>query len=242
MVKTNLEKANCIHFTTDNESAKINDWLGLKLKSKIIPYGLKTSIPKLATESFRKNFNIASDKKIILFIGRINWIKGLDILFKAFESLLKTRKDLLMICAGPDSENYFKKLNQLVSPEAQKSIIKTGMLDNTEKLNAYEIADLFVLPSYSENFGMTVIEAARQELPIIISNQVGVFNEFKNNKAAIIINCDKNQLFSAMNELLQNEQKAEKLKRNAYNLFKKCFNQKVTVGKFQEMYKECPKN
>jgi glycosyltransferase involved in cell wall biosynthesis len=130
----------------------------------------------------------------------------------------------------------------LVSSDTQKSIIKTGMLNNIDKLNAYNIADLFVLPSYSENFGMTVIEAARQKVPIVISDQVGIYNEFQNNNAALISSCNKEQLHDAINELLTKPKKADKLKQNAYNLFKQNFTQDIIANKFTNMYMECLEN
>jgi glycosyltransferase involved in cell wall biosynthesis len=242
LVKSNLEKANCIHFTTEDERQKINDWLGLELRFKVIPYGIEEVFPNSSTENFRKKFKIPKGKKIILFIGRINWKKGIDLLFKTFEKLSKKHKNLLLVCAGPDPENYFSQLDQLVSSDTQKSIIKTGMLNNIDKLNAYNIADLFVLPSYSENFGMTVIEAARQKVPIVISDQVGIYNEFQNNNAALISSCNKEQLHDAINELLTKPKKADKLKQNAYNLFKQNFTQDIIANKFTNMYMECLEN
>jgi glycosyltransferase involved in cell wall biosynthesis len=116
------------------------------------------------------------------------------------------------------------------------------MLNNIDKLNAYNIADLFVLPSYSENFGMTVIEAARQKVPIVISDQVGIYNEFQNNNAALISSCNKEQLHDAINELLTKPKKADKLKQNAYNLFKQNFTQDIIANKFTNMYMECLEN
>jgi len=88
-----MEKATFIHYTTEDEAEKCHLSLALKNKAIIIPNGIDLSefIVLPERERIVEHYPILKDKKIILFLGRINWKKGLDILAKAYAELARER-------------------------------------------------------------------------------------------------------------------------------------------------------
>jgi len=237
-VKKNLQKANTIHFTTIDEKDKIIDFLKIDINSTIVQYGMEFINKDLDLSFYKEKYNIPNDKKIILFLGRINWIKGLDILFEGFDKLLENRKDCILLCVGPDDEKYLDELKKLVSRKTLESIVFTGMLNGDDKIAMYQLADLFILPSYSENFGMTVIEAASFKLPIIISNKVGLHNEVIEHNAGIVIKTKAEEVKNSIIKLLNNKELSDNLSKNAYKMALSYFSRENSGKMFKNMYEE----
>ncbi len=116
---------------------------------------------------FIKNNSILDGRKIILCITRIHKAKGLDILLKAWASLPQFYTGWRIIIAGPD-DGYLSELLKIRSQlnlEDSVSILKK--MKNTEKFTLYKMANIFILPSLSENFGIVIAEALICKLPVI---------------------------------------------------------------------------
>ena len=211
VAKRDLRGAAVIHYTTKDEAEKCHSFLGLKNQFIIIPHGLHLpEFDGLPTKgSLRDHYPALKDKKVILFLSRINWKKGLDILSKAYGKLARERKGVHLLIVGPDEGGYEEKVRGWLREEGVlERVTFTGMLKGKEKLEAFAGSDLFVLPSYSENFGMAVIEAMACRLPVIISNQVGIYREVQNAGAGLIVQPDNAALYSALIRLLDNNQEA----------------------------------
>ncbi len=234
-VKKNLQKASAIHFTTKDEKEKVENFLKINMKSKVIPYGIDFVDKELNLEMYKRKYNIPNNKKIILFLGRINWIKGLDILIQGFSKILEKRDDCLLLCVGPDDENYSSELKKYI---VNKNIIFTGMVSGDDKIAMYKMGNIFILPSYSENFGMTVIEAANFNLPIIISNKVGLHNEISENNAGIVIDTTIDAIINSIIMLLDDEKLSKTISSNALKMVNEKFTREESGKQFIEMYKE----
>jgi len=237
VVKRALAGASAVHYTTKDESGKCHQALRLKNIPLVIPNGIalheyRDLPPK---EKLRVRYPALRDKKIILFLGRINWKKGLDILLKAYAALAKKRNDAHLLIAGNDEAGYLKKVKKLVKLYGlETQVTFTGMLTAQDKLEAYSGSDIFVLSSYSENFGMSVVEAMACGLAVIITNQVGIHAEVSENKAGIVIDTDADQLTGAMNYLLDNPDASKIMGLNGMDLVKKKFNLEVIADSMAE--------
>ena len=209
IMKNCLESASAIHYTSEDEAEKTHHFLNLKNRIMIIPNGIElsgfsdlTNISTLKTE-----IPHLKDKKVILFLGRLTWGKGLDMLVRAYAMLRKDIKDVHLLIVGIDDKNYSKKIKKWVRENQMDSntdVTFTGMLTGKDKLRAYKACDIFVLPSYSENFGMAVVEAMACGAPVIISNKVGIHKEIECNKAGIVVEPNAQSLYQAMKLLLEN--------------------------------------
>ncbi|MFQ5964070.1 MAG: glycosyltransferase [Candidatus Scalinduaceae bacterium] len=227
VAKRDLKGASVIHYTTEDEAEKCHSFLGLNNQAIIIPNGIDLSeYNDLPTkESLKRCYPILKDKKVILFLSRIHQKKGLDILSKAYGKLARQRKDVHLLIVGFGEEGYEKKVRRWFEEEGVlEQVTFTGMLKGKEKLEAFAGSDIFVLPSYSENFGMAVIEAMASGLPVIISNQVGIHNEIAEAKAGRVIETDAEQLAEAMANLLDNPVTCKEMGENGLKLVKEQFN------------------
>lgn len=208
----NLNAASALHFTTSEEMQLVQS-LRLSAPGVVIPNGLDSDkyddLPPFGR--FRKKHKIG-DAKIILHFGRINFIKGIDILVKAFAEVSRTRDDVFLVIAGPDNEGYRSQVESWLTEENVTSkIIFTGMLQGDDALEVLRDADIFALPSYAENFGIAVIEAMASGLPVVISDKVNIWREVRDAGAGLVTSCNETEVAEAFIKLLDDNKKRGKL-------------------------------
>jgi glycosyltransferase involved in cell wall biosynthesis len=184
-----LTRAAAVVFTAEDERALAS--YGRRRPEWVVPNGLDTSayerLPPPGT--FRKAFP-ALDGPFLLFLGRLSRQKGLDLLLPAFQRLLRSRPDLRLVLAGPDHEGYAAHVRSLAQDlGVAERVLFTGLITGDVKLAAFVDADLFVLPSYAENFGGAIIEALACGLPVVISDQVNIHRELSAEGAATVVTC-----------------------------------------------------
>lgn len=174
-----FKRAAAIHYTTADERDLAAPYT-FGRPGFVAPLGLNIEdyrpLPPRGT--FRARFPETRDKAILLFLGRINFKKGLDVLAKAFGQVAKERDDVHLVIAGPDNDALRPKVEAWLKAEGvlEKTTF-TGMLVGEDKLAALADSDLFVLPSFTENFGIAVIEALACGLPVLISDKVNIWRE-----------------------------------------------------------------
>ena len=143
------------------------------------------------------------DAPLVLFLGRLHFKKGLDLLIPAFDSLCRRAPGVHLVIAGPENDNYGRKVRGWVRARALETIVHfVGPLHGTDVVQAYVDADLFALPSYTENFGMTVVEAMASALPVVISDQVNIHAEVSGAGAGVVTRCDADEVAQALEALL----------------------------------------
>ncbi|MFC1989489.1 glycosyltransferase [Chloroflexota bacterium] len=175
-------------------------------KIEIIPHGIDLSeyddLP--ARGEFRRKYNLDNDQRIILYLGRIHKVKGLDLLIKAFVSVAKTLNDAKLVIAGPD-DGHLGVLKGLVKElRIEGKVLFTGPLYEREKLEAYVDCDVYVLPSVYEIFGITVLEAYACGTPVIVTDRCGIA-DVVNAQAGLVVEYDKDQLRDAILHMLSND-------------------------------------
>jgi len=212
-----IRKADAIHYTSSDEREKSHERLGLGNKVILVPNGIDlhefNSLP-LKNELVIK-YPALKDKRVILFLGRINPKKGIDILIKAFSMLSKKRKDLRLVITGKDEEGYKSRIVRLIRKlRLQDKVIFTDMLLGREKLKVYAGSDIFVLASHSENFGMSAIEAMASGLAVVISDNVGIYRDVEENDAGIIAKTSAKSIYNGIMKLLEDEGLRKKISQN----------------------------
>ena len=153
-----LHNASCVFALTEVEKEQYLKMGVEEDKIEIVPLGINLeeyeNLPQKG--SFRSRFNIAEDDKLILFVGRIHEIKGLDLLVDAFNDLIDNNGEVSIKLAivGPD-DGYLSKLEEKINEYSLKeNVIITGPLYKEEKQEALVDCDLFVMPSKYESFTM----------------------------------------------------------------------------------------
>jgi len=172
-VRHNLQRASLLHFTTEIERRWVAR-MNLRPPTIVEPLGLDASeyadLPPRG--EFRNRYPQIGGRPVILFLGRVHYGKGLELLVPALAKM--RRSDAVLAIVGPDADGYSRAINALVPPPVMQRVIYTGMLAGREKLAALVDADLLALPSYHENFGLAVIEALACGTPVVVSDQVNL--------------------------------------------------------------------
>lgn len=156
--KPSVEAANCLHATAESEYLDIRR-LGFKQPVAIIPNGV--DIPELPAKGEHK------EVKRLLFLGRIHPIKGLDMLLQAWQVIQSKFLDWELKIVGTDNYGYLDTLKKMSIDLRLERVEFAEAVYGDEKWREYCAADLYVLPTYSENFGMSVAEALASSTPVI---------------------------------------------------------------------------
>ena len=209
----NLNRAAAIQFSSPQEAERAA-FLKLKAPPVFVPNGLDWDDYHQLAEAgaFRAGFDIPASAPLLLFVGRISFVKGLDLLIPAFAALLKHIDNAMLAIVGPDNEGLQSKLQQQCREAGvSDQVIFTGHLAPAQVRQAYRDADLFVLPSHSENFGMTVIEAMACECPVLISDRVNICDAVRDASAGRVVGLDITELGNAMVDLLTERASTQKM-------------------------------
>jgi glycosyltransferase involved in cell wall biosynthesis len=238
-----LQEASALHAIT-NEQVKHIRVFGVNNQIVMIPNGVNPdafqTLP--GRQELEQFYPQLTEKQVVLFLGRLNPIKGLDILAKAFGKIAKWREDIYLLIVGPDEGGYQAQIEKLLKKgEALNRVIFTGILTGDKKLFALSRADIFVLPSYSEGFSMAILEAMGCGLPVIITRQCH-FPEVAEAGAGLVIEPAVDQLAAAMEKLLNEPQLRQEMGSNGRRLIAEKFTLDKIAEKMIEMYKEVLKN
>lgn len=166
-----LDRAAAIEYNSENERDEASP-LGLKAPSKVIPLGFEpvAEVPD-AKMAFCNRHNLNRDVPLILFCSRIDPKKGLERLLDACSRLPVGR--FYLVVAGAGHPDYEQKIHaKVLSLGLSRNVVWTGFLQGDEKALAFRAADLFVLPSYSESFGIVVAEAMSAGCEVITTPEV----------------------------------------------------------------------
>jgi glycosyltransferase involved in cell wall biosynthesis len=156
-----LRAAACFHATADAEADDIRR-VGFSAPVAVIPSGIDVPAAK-PVESDSGRFRRA------LFLGRIHPVKGIDVLVHAWRAVQDFAPDWELHVAGPDDGGYLAELRSLVVSLGLERVTFAGPVYGEDKSDAYRRADLFILPSRSENFGVTVAEALAHGVPVVVT-------------------------------------------------------------------------
>ena len=212
-------------------------------KIAIIPNGINLSeyaeLPPKGT--FKKKFNIPEDKKIILYVGRIHKIKGIDFLVKAYAYLINKMnfRDAILVIAGPD-DGYLGEVKSLVhNLGALGSVILTGSLSERDKIKAYNDASIVAYLGPSEPYGLVSLEAAACKTPVIVAQGTPMAEVVNRGKFGYSIKYgDVASLAFALRNILNNEEFAKNLGRNGRIYILNNFDWSKIIEKYEQMYRE----
>ena len=233
-----LNNASALHLTSEDER-KAAQRLSSRAKTVVIPLGLhplvENGFPR--KRDFVKKYPMLAQKKLIVFLSRIDPKKGLDQLIPAVAYLAHQRNDFAVVIAGSGSGTYETAIHRFaVSEGLGDNIVFTGFLQGQEKSGLLRDADIFVLPSYDENFGLAVVEALAMGVPVVISKQVGIHHEVTQYGAGIVTECHAGIIADALKRLLDNEPLRIKMGENGRRLVREKFTWEKVSKELMELY------
>ena len=156
----------------------------------ILPNGVDLeqyrSLPPV--NGFRARFGIPEGVPIVLFLARVNKIKGVDFLVSSFDLLRRVSPQAVLVIVGPD-DGYLTEVKRQVQTLGISSQVRfTGYLDGDDKLQAYQSASVYVLPSAYEMFAITLLESLACGTPIIATDRCGLADFVRQNDLGSIVN------------------------------------------------------
>lgn len=215
-------------------------------KIEIVPLGINLkeykNLPKKG--NFRSRFNIGNKDKLILFVGRIHEIKGLELLVDAFNLLINELSDenqelwnfsIKLAIVGPDDGFLDKLLEKIANLNLEDNIIVTGPLYSEEKKEALVDCDLFVMPSKYESFTTSGLEAMACSKPLVLTknNHIG---DWVHNSVGLTCDYDKNSLADSIKKILLDEKLAIEFGNKGKHLIKSKYNWDVIIKQINEIY------
>ena len=197
-----LRDAAAVHFTSAIEQQEA-EALGLSMRSVIIPLAVET--PTIANgDALLRRFPELAGKRYALFLSRLDPKKNVEGLLAAFAACAAQWPDLRCLIAGVGAPDYVAQLHNLAE---QLGIIDrvlwAGHIDGDVKAAAFARADVFVLPSFSENFGIAAAEALAAGLPCVLGQGVAIAGELADAGAALMVDTDPVSIAAALNRLLR---------------------------------------
>lgn len=157
--RPSLAATSCFHATSFSEYEDIRR-TGFHHPVTIIPNGI--DVPDFPSKS-------AARLRTLLFLGRVHPSKGLEVLLRAWQRVQESFPAWRLRIVGPDAGGYLARVQRLAGELRLTRIEFSGALHGEQKWLAYREAELFVLPSYTENFAMSVAEALAAGTPAIVS-------------------------------------------------------------------------
>lgn len=236
-----LHNASCVFALTETEKEQ---YLKMGIdgdKIEIVPLGINLeeyeNLPSYGR--FRSKFNIAADEKLILFIGRIHEIKGLDLLIDAFNDLINDEDNysIKLAIVGPD-DGYLSNLEEKINEYSlEENVIITGPLYKEEKQEALVDCDLFVMPSKYESFTTSGLEAMACSKPLVLTKNNHIHDWVDGN---VGLSCDDNKdsLREAIEKVLFNQDLSQTFGENGKELIKNKYNWDIINTQILEIYQK----
>lgn len=227
-----LKHAKAVLFTCEEERilARKSFWL-YQARERVVSYG--TAEPSgdvaLQKQTFLQRYPELAGKRLFLFLSRIQEKKGCDLLIEAFAKVAPLDPALHLVMAGPDQTGWVADLKRLaVRLGIADRITWPGMLSGDVKWGAFYAAEVFVLPSHQENFGIAVAEALACGVPVLISNKVNIWREIEQDGAGLVADdtaADTERIYRDW--LALDEPQRLLFSQRA----KECFDQRYEIGK-----------
>lgn len=236
-----LHNAACVFALTEVEKEQYLNMGVDEDKIEIVPLGINLeeyeNLPDYGR--FRSKFNISDDDKLILFVGRIHEIKGLDLLIDSFNDLigLNENENIKLAIVGPD-DGYLTELEDKIRMYSlEDNVIVTGPLYKEEKQEALVDCDLFVMPSKYESFTTSGLEAMACSKPLLLTKNNHI-HDWVDGNCGLACDDDKDSLREAIEKLLFDEDLSKTYGENGKRLIKERYDWDIINKQILDIYEK----
>lgn len=215
-----LLRANVVHVTSEDERDQLC-YLGISKNLELIPNGVHFELSNTPCPIVRPNHSSNTPLRL-LFVSRVHPKKGIDILISALSSAAIGFALELVVAGDFSDDGYRKKIESMVSALSDSvSVSFLGHVCANQLAVLYSEADLFVLPSHTENFGIVIAEALSHGLPVLTTIHTP-WLEVKTRGAGYVIDNNEGALVEALIDFHQkNNEKRLEMSQNARDLIAK---------------------
>lgn len=199
-----LTNAAAVHFTSTAERDEAIRF-GIRWQSEVVPIGIDVSGYDTTRDKswLRTSAPHLAGGTTFLFLSRLHPKKRLDLVLRAFRTLHAESADTALVIAGTGDEAYVGLLRSLTRELGiERAVHWAGHVEGAEKTAVFRAADVFLLPSINENFGISVVEALASGLPVVLSADVAIHHEVASAHAGLVAGANAEALTEALRHML----------------------------------------
>jgi glycosyltransferase involved in cell wall biosynthesis len=205
-------------------------------KAVVIPNPVAIDAPA-ARGLFRGRHAAVGDRPVILFLARLDPVKGIEPLLDAFQMVRRTNPQAVLVIAGSGSESYVLTLHARAGRLGIAGhVLWTGFLDQSAKAEALADANVFVVPSQSESFGVSAVEALAAGVPTIVSGGVGIAQDVAANRAGIVVRPQAADIADAICRILSDRELASGLSSRGRWFVASCYRPEAVAAQTLRLY------
>ena len=233
-----LRQAALVHYTTEQEAADAGSYVG-NPRWAVVPLGINPpaydDLPPRA--EFDRHYPEARGRKVVLYFGRLHRKKRLDLVIAAFAAVVSEGCELHLLIAGPDDGMGGQCRMQVEAHGISGRTTFAGLLVQEAKRIAFGGADVFVLPSMTENFGIAVAEAAASYIPLLISERINIAPVFGQADAAVIVPPELDAVTQGLRRLIRDPAGAQAMAVRAHRIVEQRFTWDAVANDLLSMYR-----
>lgn len=233
-----LANAAAIHFTTEEEWDLARP-VTQSIRGFVVPLALPDGafLPPLAPQLALRHFPMLSGRRMILFLGRLTRKKGVEVLLEAFALIASRFPDTVLMIAGDDDEGLSQRfLSAALAHGLSNRILMAGRVDGERKRALLALAEVWVLPSLSENFALAAAEAMAQRRPVVISDRVNISREVAAAGAGLVTSPDAHAIAKALSTVLSSHDIAVQIGERGFALAMNKYSRAVVIGQLLDQY------
>ena len=230
LYRKHLQGASAIHYTAKLER---NESLRLKHKSPsfIVPNPINwrefEHLP--SKEEALASLDLPQHDKMILFLGRLDSRKALDVLIDSFHTARQKVEKTILVLAGPDFGEELRLRRMVSELGLEREIIFTGFVNAEKRAQLFSVADLCTLVTYrGENFGISAAEAMAAGVPVLVSDETGIADDVEQYRCGAVTPVDTQQVGDTLVDLLQDDDALKQMGENGRKLVRTKYD-KMTV-------------
>jgi glycosyltransferase involved in cell wall biosynthesis len=230
----NLNRATAIHCTTPDEALDVRNF-GIRPPTITLPLGVIPSPPCLQPQArLHQQYGIPSSVPIVLFLSRLHYKKRPELLL---QSLSQLRQPYHAIIAGSGDPAYLAELKDLaIALGIAQNVTFPGLVVGLDKDLLLQGSDLFVLPSFSENFGIAIAEAVAAGLPVVITPGIQIAADIAAYQAGLVVPGELNALTDAIAQVLTNQKLRAYFSENGKRLAQERYNWSTVAHQLVSVY------
>lgn len=241
-VRPVLTRAHVVHCTAEREARDLVTY-GARIRPVIATLPIRTphdgsgsgnGPEPVLGKDIRSRLDLPPGTTLLLFLGRVDYKKGLTYLLRALALLPEPRPALLI--AGRGTEDYEALIRDLVAElDLTREVIFGGWLAGSDKVAAFAGADLFVLLSDNENYGISAMEAAQAGLPAVLTEDVYIASELVEAGAAVLSTRDPADAAAVIGGLLANPGHRSRMRAAARRYTESMATQEEVARRYSDM-------
>jgi len=232
-----LGHAAALHFTSEAEWEEA-ELINLPLRGVVIPLAAQVE-PRGDAQRLLQDYPVLVDRQVVLYLSRLDPKKNIEGLLRAVAAVRSQRGDVVLVVAGGGQPEYTKSLKGLAQALGlEPDVVWLGHVGGARKAAAFAAAQVFVLPSLSENFGVAGVEAMLAGVPCIFGQGVAIARDAKRAGASITVTSEPESIARALMELVGDKPRQEEMGRRASEFAERQYSVQTMATRLITLYRQ----